>query len=129
MKLSKENLVEIIKKSIVNSRAFFDDALFLKQFNRLERAYTLFQLSTEESGKVMLAFGFLFFEDFEDEKKQKTFLRDFRDHQRKTTKAMNFDGMIADGVNDLKSRYTLHAFFYKRYSLVPWLIKDGECRS
>lgn len=119
MKLDKENLIEIIKKSVSNARSLYNDAIILKESGRIERAYTLFQLSTEESGKSLLTFGFLFFDNYEDASMQKQFLKEFRDHQAKTTKAMNLDTMIADSFDDSSTRKGLHDFFYQRYNEVP----------
>jgi len=125
MILTKENLVDIISKSVLNARSLYDDAMILKHAGRIERAYTLFQLSTEESGKALMALGFLLYEDYKDASRQKQFIKELKDHQHKTTKAMNLDGMIADSVDDPKERRTLREFFYQRYSQVS-LMNDRK---
>jgi AbiV family abortive infection protein len=100
MKLTQDNLFEIIKKSIDNSSQLIVEANLLREHKKYARAYTLYQLSIEEVGKAILTFGFLLNNDFEDPSMQKVFLKDFRDHKAKTKKSMGIDILIAESIDD-----------------------------
>jgi AbiV family abortive infection protein len=95
MKLTKEILFEAVTKSIKNAEQLIDEGKILKAHGKLARAYTLYQLAIEEVGKALMTYGFLLFDDYEDEEKQKSFLTDFRDHKIKTKKSAGIDFMIA----------------------------------
>ena len=68
-----------------------DDANLLKDNGRKERAYTLFQLSSEETGKAMQILGFITFEDVNDPKSQKVFFKEFLNHKEKTKRSISMD--------------------------------------
>ena len=52
--IKKEEFLIGAGHSLSNSFDLFDDGAILKEKGRLSRAYTLFQLSMEEAGKVIL---------------------------------------------------------------------------
>jgi AbiV family abortive infection protein len=95
MKLTKEILFEAVTKSIKNAGQLIEEGKLLKANGKLARAYTLYQLSIEEVGKALMTYGFLLFDDYENEEKQKEFLKDFKDHKVKTKKSAGVDFMIA----------------------------------
>src|SRR2546421_7932122 len=53
MNLSENELLIAIRKSLINSEDLISDAELLKKNERLPRAYALYQLAIEETGKAM----------------------------------------------------------------------------
>lgn len=98
MKLTKDSLFEAITKSIENARQLIEEGEILKNKRRYARAYTLFQLATEEVGKAMMTYGFLLFDDFENVGIQHKFLKNFKDHKIKIKKSVSIDFMIAKAI-------------------------------
>ena len=102
--LSDKNLIEGITKCIANAESLIQDAHILKENKKIERAYTLFQLSLEEIGKASMVY---FFATLPEDKKLtnlKAFKKDFLDHKTKTTKAINFDTIILSSIKDKSDR-------------------------
>jgi AbiV family abortive infection protein len=71
--LDDNNLIEGIRKCIINAKSLIDDALLLKEHGRFARAYTLFQLSIEELGKSSILYFFATSQDVDKETNLKKF--------------------------------------------------------
>lgn len=136
MKLTKEILLEVVNKAVLNAGQLVDEAKILKEHKKFARAFTLYQLSIEEIGKASMAFSFLLFGNLEDDTEQKVFLKEFRDHKTKTKRAAGIDLTIARTIDNREVSRTLilnvvkqHGEVdkindYKNYSLYTSLI-DG----
>jgi AbiV family abortive infection protein len=55
-----------INKSLDNASELYDDAEILFKLKRYPRAYTLYQLSIEEIGKVSIIYNFLLFRNIQN---------------------------------------------------------------
>lgn len=100
---SKEAFLIGASYSIYNSFDLYNDGILLLIHGRLPRAYTLFQLSMEEAGKVVLlldAFTIKQVYENSDDKFRKTmpfnnfnerFSKTFTDHSEKTKYAMMYE--------------------------------------
>lgn len=95
MKLNKENIIEVTRKSLSNAEELINDALLLEQNQRYARAYTLYQLSIEEIGKALISFYLLIQGGLNDEKNVKKFKKDFLSHQIKTKQTTHMDFLLA----------------------------------
>jgi len=82
------------QKCLSNANDLIADAILLKESKRKERAYTLFQLATEEVGKAIKILLFIIFDRFSDQKETKKFIDDFRDHKKKTKQSIALDYFI-----------------------------------
>jgi AbiV family abortive infection protein len=102
MKVDKEELFSAIRKSLTNAKELFEDAQILKKYNRIARAYTLFQLAIEEIGKAFLVYNFLLQNDFS---KFSKFQKEFSNHIIKTETAIWIDMLLFEFANeDLKRK-------------------------
>jgi AbiV family abortive infection protein len=134
--LDDNNLIEGIRKCIINAKSLIDDALLLKEHGRFARAYTLFQLSIEELGKSSILYFFATLQDVDKETNLKKFRKEFLNHKVKTERAINFDAIILSSIKEKTDR---HKFLYsilmehqnieifndlKNYSLYTSLIED-----
>jgi len=118
MKLTQQLLIDAVNKSIENAGQLIEEAKILFESKRFARAYTLYQLSIEEVGKASMTFGFLLSDGFEDEKKQKQFFRDFRDHKFKTVKATGIDYIIARSIDNKEISKVLVSNMLKQQNTV-----------
>ena len=109
MNLTKELLIVAMNKSFINAGQLIEDALILKENQRYARAYTLFQLATEEIGKSLLTINFLLFKDYTNKKSQQEFLKEFRDHKIKASISTGIDFLMTmiKGSNKAKKSYIL----------------------
>lgn len=134
--LDDRNLIEGVKKCLINAQSLIEDALLLKDNNRIERAYALFQLSIEELGKASLLYFFATTQDEDKLRNVKAFRKEFLNHKVKTAKAIHFDVII---LNSIKNKIDRHKFLYsilmehefidifndfKNYSLYTSIIDD-----
>jgi len=117
MKLTKDNLFDAINKSVQNSGLLYQEGEILFSKKRYARAYSLFQLSIEESGKAMMTYNFLLFDDFENETNQKKFLKNFKSHKFKAKKSINIDLLVAEaiGSKNIKKTLILNAEYQKKH--------------
>jgi AbiV family abortive infection protein len=100
--IPNKELAKGIKKCFNNAAALLDDATFLKDSGRKERAYTLFQLANEEIAKTFLVFFFLTEPD--KDKKIKGFRKDFQAHKVKIKQAFNLDIVLLGLVKGKKTK-------------------------
>lgn len=141
MNLSDTILKDGIYKCLSNAEALISDANFLKDNNRRERAYSLFQLGSEEIGKAFIIYYYMLVEDRNDTKAFKKFLKEFRDHKLKTERFISLDyyvllaakEVIKDKLKFLKSTiYELENIDklnnFKNYSLYT-TFESGQFRS
>lgn len=91
MSFTEAHIKDGIDKCLLNAKSLIEDATLLKDNNRLERSYTLFQFAIEEIGKVFRLYTFYIFEDINNKKVVDKFWRDFKDHKEKTKKAIASD--------------------------------------
>ena len=96
MKLSEKLLIEICKKSLENAKDLITDADLLKENNRIPRAYTLYQLATEEVGKAIYCYLIIVEEKYDDPKVKSEFEKVFISHRKKTEKSSSLNIMIAE---------------------------------
>lgn len=100
MNFNKEKLFDAINKILKNAQSLIEDAKFLKEHGRFPRAYTLFQLAIEETAKASITFNFLLFDNIEDSTKQKSFLKEFRNHEKKIIRSIDADFIVALNMDD-----------------------------
>lgn len=134
--LLDENLIEGINKCILNAESLIRDAFILKENKSIERAYTLFQLSIEETGKASMLYFFSAQSQTEKLANLKAFKKDFINHKIKTTKAINFDTVLLATIKDKSDRQRFYnaillehenlEYFnvLKNYSLYTSILKD-----
>ncbi len=91
-----------INKSLVNASDLYDDAEILFKKERYPRAYTLYQLSIEEIGKVSLIYNFLLYRNIQDISEQKILIRQFTNHKSKTESSIGLDILLAFLISDQK---------------------------
>lgn len=65
MKLNEKKIIEAINKSLLNADSLCNDGLYLKDGGRIARAFTLFQLSNEETGKAMAAIVIYLYKNYD----------------------------------------------------------------
>ena len=87
MKLSEKLLIEICRKSLDNARDLILDADLLKENKRIPRAYTLYQLATEEVGKAIYCYLIIFQQQYDNPKVKSEFKSVFFSHSEKTEKS------------------------------------------
>lgn len=116
IKLDKDLLIKAVRKSILNAADLIKDATILKDHKRIPRSYALFQLAMEEVGKAMTTYGFLLFEDFENKEAQAKFLKNSKDHKKKTSKAIGFDFFLLEALKSNQSKKEFIKFINKQYS-------------
>jgi len=95
MSIKKDRFFDGINKALSNASDLITDAEILLNNNRFSRAYTLYHLSMEETGKASMLFFFLLHDDYKNPKEQKRILKEFRDHKLKTQAAMSIDMLVA----------------------------------
>ncbi|OYU78870.1 MAG: hypothetical protein CFE23_16610 [Flavobacterium sp. BFFFF1] len=93
--MKKEDLLDAVNKALQNAEELYDEAVILKNNEKIARAYTLFQFSIEEIGKAAMTFDFALHGNLSDSKEIKIFLDKFRDHKIKTETSQGIDFMFA----------------------------------
>lgn len=83
-----------IPKIVSNAVSLYSDATLLATNNRIERAYTLYQLSIEELGKAFILLGYLLFENTDEKETQKQLRKDLKNHQVKSKSSIGLDFLI-----------------------------------
>lgn len=139
MKITEEILMSLCKKSIENAQELVLDADLLKSKKRFPRAYTLYQLATEEIGKCIYCFLVIYDGDYNKPDILKGIKKVFSSHQFKTEKSSSVSSFIAqvrfkgdfDGALDylqesIAEKDQLQEIDnLKNYSLYTSIIKDG----
>jgi AbiV family abortive infection protein len=109
--LGHDELVRGIKLSLKNAESLIEDAEFLNNIGKLARAYTLFQLATEELGKTRLLVSLLFSVKSGKEINYKKIKEEFLHHETKTKGSMIFEQvallLLFAEQNDDASRNTI----------------------
>jgi AbiV family abortive infection protein len=98
MDLSDEQLIIAIQKSMVNAGELLADANLLHENDRLPRAYTLYQLAMEETGKALRIYGSIILGKLDTEQGRKEFKRDFTDHIEKAQSARAMMLIVIDSI-------------------------------
>lgn len=93
MKVNDEILKLVIIKSLENSQSLMDDADVLRESNRYQRAYALYQFSMEEVGKAIASVLLLIQTEITDEDVKK-YKNNFYRHQRKIKQSAGVDKLI-----------------------------------
>jgi len=95
MNFDEKELLIAVSKSISNSEDLISDADLLLDNNRLARAYTLYQLATEEAGKVMDIYSSLLLGTFKDSEGQKILTENFKSHIKKAGRSRSISIFLA----------------------------------
>ncbi len=83
-----------IPKIVSNAVSLYSDATLLATNNRIERAFTLYQLSIEELGKAFILLRYLLFENTDEKKTQIQLRKDLKNHQVKSKYSIGLDFLI-----------------------------------
>lgn len=94
--ITEELLIEGARKSIENSRLLIDDAGLLKENFRNARAYALYQLAIEETGKGVAIMLYIIDGDIDNKAKLKDLDDEIRDHKLKTRTAGAMDWYLME---------------------------------
>lgn len=93
--LEKSDYLSAVIKALVNAEELLEEAVILSKYNKIARAYTLFQFCIEEIGKASLTFQFVMYSNISDNLEVKKFLKNFTNHKEKTSSSMGVDFMYA----------------------------------
>ena len=96
MQITEELLKEVAKKSVQNAKSLIEDAELLKQNNRFQRAYTLYQLAMEEVGKSVISFVLLVSPDGLSKENKKMYIKEFFEQKRKAKRSAGIDILFAE---------------------------------
>lgn len=118
IKVTKEILFKVVTKALENADQLLDEARILLDNEKNARAYTLYQLSIEEVGKVALAFHFILSGNYEVAKDKKDFVDAFMDHKSKTKKAIGIDFMLIMCSENLNLSRDMLTEMHKQYESV-----------
>lgn len=129
MKLTKDELLEYAKKSLENANELIVEGNLLLENNKYARAFTLFQLSTEETGAALLIIESILFDTYKKKKQQNALWNQIRNHKIKIKSSQRIDLLLAKTIADEKLQKTLLNNYikqseeidninnYKKYSL------------
>jgi AbiV family abortive infection protein len=98
MDFSDEQLTVAIQKSMLNAGELLADAKLLQENGRLPRAYTLYQLAMEETGKALRTYGSIILGKLDTEPGRKEFKRIFTDHVEKAQSARGMMLIVIDSI-------------------------------
>ena len=96
MQITEQLLKEVAEKSLQNAQSLIEDAELLKQNNRIQRTYTLYQLAMEEVGKSVISFVLIVSPDGLSEGNQKMYREEFFEHRRKTKRSGAMDILVVE---------------------------------
>lgn len=99
--MTEEQIIIGLPKIIENAESIFTDATLLADSNRIERAYSLFQLSIEEIAKAFLLAGTMFFDDISKEDVQKRLIKEIRDHKFKSAKSIGLESFFYEYIKTI----------------------------
>jgi AbiV family abortive infection protein len=135
--MNEDELKNGVGICLLNAESLISDAELLKNNGRKERAYTLFQLASEEIGKASQVLNFLLLKDINDANAYKLFLKQFLDHKAKTNSFISFDYFVLMALKEqiVDKKKFLEATIYefnnlkllndlKNYSLYTSIIDD-----
>lgn len=111
MKLNKDELIEYAKKSLENAKELIEEGNLLLENEKYARAFTLFQLSIEETGASLLIIESILLEKYNKRKEQNALLGQIRNHKIKIKSAQKIDLVLALAIKD----ETLKKTFLKNY--------------
>ena len=89
--MTEKEILLGLPKITKNAKLLYDDAEFLEKNKRLERAYSLFQLSMEEIAKAYILLGAILFEDISKQTVQKRLNSEIHRHKIKLKKSINIE--------------------------------------
>lgn len=104
MKLDKENLLKAASMALENAKELCTEAELLYSNNHFSRAFTLYQLSIEETGKAAILFNSVLFNQYNTKSEKKQILKDIRNHKVKTKVSQGIDLIIAMLIEDKKMK-------------------------
>ncbi|MEO8886596.1 MAG: AbiV family abortive infection protein [Mucilaginibacter sp.] len=127
--IDENELKNGVNVCLSNAESLINDAELLKANGRNERAYTLFQLASEEIGKASQVLNFLLLEDINNPNSYKLFLKEFHSHKSKTTSFINYDYFVLKALKEIvkDKRKFLDATVYEYNNLN--LINDRKNHS
>lgn len=98
MNLDEKSLLIAIEKSMINAEELLFDADLLQRNGRMARAYTLYQLATEETGKAMRIYGSIVLGLLSTEKGRKEFVKNFTSHIEKAQSARSLSLLVIEEI-------------------------------
>lgn len=104
MILNKENLLDGAKLSLENAQELIEEGTLLFDNGRFSRAFTLFQLSIEETGKSSLIFESVLFDKYKTADQQKALFKEIKDHKSKTRVSQKIDIVLAIFFKDIEMK-------------------------
>lgn len=107
MILDKENLLDGAKLSLENAKELIEEGTLLFDNGRFSRAFTLFQLSIEETGKSSIIFESVLFNKYETADQQKALFKEIKDHINKTRVSQKIDIILALFFEDIEIKRVL----------------------
>lgn len=93
-----------LPKITKNAKLLYEDAEFLEKIKRLERAYSLFQLSMEEIAKAFILLRAILFEDISDQTVQKRLNSEIHRHTIKLKKSINIEIFISSFLKSIDEK-------------------------
>lgn len=113
--MTDDKLIDGITKSLENANSLFEEAIILEKHAKVERAYLLFQICIEETGKANALHHLLLTEEFKDKAMLTKFLKDFKDHKFKIKQSISVDTITASLIENSEERLTFIDFIAKQY--------------
>ena len=92
--MTKEQIIDGIPEILMNAKALLADANLLFKYKRFQRAYSLYQLSIEETAKAFFLIGTALFEDLSNLDTQKEINKVILSHKYKTEKSIGLQSML-----------------------------------
>jgi len=93
-----------LPKITKNAKLLYEDAEFLEKIKRLERAYSLFQLSLEEIAKAFILLRAILFEDISDQTVQKRLNSEIHRHTIKLKKSINIEIFLSSFLKSIDEK-------------------------
>lgn len=97
--ITDETLQLVVVKSLENAQSLIADANLLREHKRFQRAYTLYQLATEEVGKSIASVLLLTTPGGASEDDIEEYWKIFFNHQKKTKKSSGMDIFICQALH------------------------------
>ena len=109
----EEEFKKGINLCLENANDLISDAELLLENKRFQRAYTLFQLASEEVGKALLIYLNFIFPTSGEENSFKTFKKEFKHHSIKMERIISMEYFLLQLAKDKKTKL---AFIKNLYS-------------
>jgi len=107
MILDKKTLLEAAKLALQNAEELSNEAELLLKNKHFSRAFTLYQLSIEETGKSAILFNSVLFNQFKTPSDKAKILKEIKDHKVKTKVSQGIDLVLAMVTEDYEIKKSL----------------------